>query len=479
MTSLGAIEASPRGPDDAHDRSIDLAAQRGPGSGCLVEIPDTHYAVTPDGVYLAYQVFGEGPIDVVWLSDWPGNIDLEWEDPLSLLWFDQVTSFARVILHDRRGVGLSSRNVALPNLETRASDLLAVLDAAGSDHPVLVGVFESGAPGALLAATKPERVHSLVWLDPNPRFAWAPDFPWGRTQADMDAELRDIEHWGTRAYGQAFQQDEAARGNVMPDFYAALMARWSRNACTPDVARALSRIWYETDVRGVLPAVRVPTLVLSWPARERDIARSRYVASLIPGAELREMPGDGWSERDMVAIAEEIRGFVGVGPATKDLDRVLAAVLFTDIVGSTEHLSRLGDAGWGSVLARHDERAKVEIDRHRGRHVDSAGDGIFATFDGPARAVRCAQAIGASVRDLGIQIRAGVHTGEVELDGDHVRGIAVHIGARVGGLAGPSEILVSQTVRDLVAGSGLAFEDAGEHELKGVSDPWHLYRVVG
>jgi class 3 adenylate cyclase/pimeloyl-ACP methyl ester carboxylesterase len=444
-----------------------------------VEIPDTHYALTPDGVYLAYQVFGEGPIDVVWLSDWPGNIDMEWEDPLSLVLFDQVTSFARVILHDRRGVGLSSRDVALPNLETRASDLLAVLDAVGSDHPVMVGVFESGAPGALLAATKPERVHSLVWLDPNPRFAWAPDFPWGRTPADMDAELRDIELWGTRAYGQAFQEDEAARGNVMPDLYTALMARWSRNACTPDVARALSRIWYDSDVRGVLPAVRVSTLVLSWPAREEDNARSRYVASLIPGAELREMPGEGWTERDMIAIAEEIRRFVGVGPSTKDLDRVLAAVLFTDIVGSTEHLSRLGDAGWRAVLARHDERARVEIDRHRGRHIDSAGDGLFATFDGPARAVRCAQAIGDSVRDLGIQIRAGVHTGEVELDGDHVRGIAVHIGARVGALAGPSEILVSQTVKDLVAGSGLTFEDAGEHALKGVSDPWHLYRVVG
>jgi class 3 adenylate cyclase len=224
--------------------------------------------------------------------------------------------------------------------------------------------------------------------------------------------------------------------------------------------------------------VQVPTLILTWPARKDDFARSRYVASLIPGAELREMPGDAWTEEDVVTSAEEMRRFLGVGPPARNLDRVLAAVLFTDIVGSTERLSELGDAGWRSVLASHDERARAEIERHRGRYVDSTGDGLFATFDGPARAVRCAQAIGASVRDLGIQIRAGVHTGEVELDGDDVRGIAVHIGARVGSLAGPSEILVSQTVKDLVAGSGLTFEDTGEHELKGVPDRWRLYRVA-
>ena len=443
-----------------------------------MEIPDARYAVAPDGAYIAYQVVGDSPIDVVWQADWPGNIDMEWEEPLGALWFREVASFARVILHDRRGIGLSSRNVALPNLETRVSDLLTVMDAVGSERPILTGLFESGAPNALLAASKPERVHSMVWMEPSPRFAWAPDYPWGRTPADMEAELRDIKLWGTLAYGRALLRDEASRGNVFPDYEAAILAKASRNACTPDVARVLAKIWYESDVRGVLPAVQVPTTILTRGATESDSDQAQYVASLIPGAELREIPGDAWTEETMRAWAEEIRRVAGVGPPAENLDRVLATVVFTDIVGSTERLSQLGDAEWRSILDRHDERARAEIERHRGRYVDSTGDGLLATFDGPARAVRCAQAIGSAVRDLGIQIRAGVHTGEVELDGDAVRGIAVHIGARVAALGGPSDVLVSQTVKDLVAGSGLVFEDRGEHELKGVPDRWHLYRVL-
>jgi class 3 adenylate cyclase len=382
-----------------------------------------------------------------------------------------------LILHDRRGIGLSSRNVALPNLETRVSDTLAVMDAVGSERPILVGVFESGSPNAMLAASKPERVHSMVWLEPAPRFAWAPDFPWGRTPADMEAELRDIELWGTHAYGEAFRLYESARGNAWPESVNAIIAKQSRNACTPDVARSLAKIWYESDVRAVLPAVQVPTTILSMNQDEFD--RVGYVASLIPGADLREVPGPAWSETTALAFAAEVRRVAGVASPPADLDRVLAAVLFTDIVGSTEHLNAVGDAAWRSVLARHDERARIEIERHRGRYVDSTGDGLLATFDGPARAVRCAQAIGASVRDLGIEIRAGVHTGEVELDGSSVRGIAVHIGARIAALGGPSAVLVSQTVKDLVAGSGLVFEDRGEHELKGVPDRWRLYEVVG
>jgi class 3 adenylate cyclase len=443
-----------------------------------VDIPDTHYAVTQDGAYIAYQVFGDGPIDVVWQSDWPGNIDIEGEDPLSEIWIREVASFSRLIMHDRRGIGLSSRNVALPNLETRVSDLLTVMDAVGSERPILTGIFESGAPNALLAASKPERARSMVWMQPEPRFAWAPDYPWGRTPADMEAELRDIELWGTIAYGRAFLKDEAARGNVMPDSEAQVIAKASRNACTPDVARALAKIWYESDVRGVLPAVQVPTTILTMRETASDFDRAEYVASLIPGAELRELPSGVSLEESIRTFAEEIRRVAGVKPPAKDLDRILATVLFTDIVGSTERLSQLGDAEWRSILARHDERARSEIERHRGRYVDSTGDGLLATFDGPARAVRCAQAIGVSVRDLGIQVRAGVHTGEVELEGNAVRGIAVHMGARVAALAGPSEVLVSQTVKDLVAGSGLTFEDAGEHELKGVPERWHLYVVA-
>jgi class 3 adenylate cyclase/pimeloyl-ACP methyl ester carboxylesterase len=443
-----------------------------------VDIPDTHYAVTADDVYIAYQVFGDGPIDVVWQSDWPGNIDMESEDPLFALWIHEVASFARLILHDRRGIGLSSRNVALPNLETRVSDLLTVMDVVGSERPILTGVFESGAPNVLLAASKPERVHSIVWMEPTPRYAWAPDYPTGRTPGNMEVEQRDIELWGTVAYARAFLKDESSRGNLIPEDYAAFIAKASRNACTPDVARAFAKIWYESDVRALLPAVQVPTTIVTKGSAGRDFDRARDVASLIPGAEFRALAGNSWTPETIMSWTEEIRRIAGVAPQAADLDRVLAAVLFTDIVGSTEHLSAVGDAEWRSILARHDERARAEIERHRGRYVDSTGDGLLATFDGPARAVRCAQAIAASVRDLGIQIRAGVHTGEVELDGDAVRGIAVHIGARVAALGGPSEVLVSQTVKDLVAGSGLVFEDRGEHELKGVPDRWRLYRVV-
>ncbi|MDP9299457.1 MAG: adenylate/guanylate cyclase domain-containing protein [Actinomycetota bacterium] len=442
-------------------------------------LPDTYYAKTADGVYIAYQVIGDGPIDVVSQPDWPGNIDMEQDDPLGGPWFREVASFSRLILHDRRGIGLSSRNVALPNLETRVSDLLTVLEAVGSERPVLVGIFESGAPNALLAATKPERVHSMVWQEPNPRFAWAPDYPWGRTSEDMEAELRDIELWGTIAYGRAFLQDEATRENVMPDSEVAHLAKASRNACTPDVARALARIWYETDVRSILPAVQVPTLVLAKRSREEDFRRASYVASLIPGAELHETPGLEWTEDDMRSTAEEIRRFAGVDRPAPELDTILSTVLFTDIVGSTEKQAALADHGWKKLIERHHAIVRGSLVRWHGVENDTAGDGFYATFEGPARAIRCAQEVGERVRDLGIEIRAGVHTGECELIDNKVGGLAVTIGARIASNAGPSEVLISQTVKDLDAGPGLTFADAGEHELKGVPDRWRLYRVVG
>jgi class 3 adenylate cyclase/pimeloyl-ACP methyl ester carboxylesterase len=445
---------------------------------CSVEIRDTNYAVTPDGAYIAYQVVGDGPIDIVWQLDWPGNIDIEGEDPVIGVWIHEVASFARVVMHDRRGIGLSSRNVPLPNLETRVSDLLTVMDAVGSERPILMGIFESGAPNALLAASRPERVRSMVWVEPNPRFAWAPDYPWGRTAADREIELRDVELWGTLAYGRAFLQSEGSKGNVIPDSVAALMAKQSRNACTPDVARTLSQIWYESDVRSVLHAVQVPTLILSSPGREIDFARAGYVASLIPGAELREM-GEGWTEENLRSSAEVVRHFAGVERKPIGLDTILSTVLFTDIVGSTEKQASLGDHRWKQLVERHHEVVRDALDSWHGVENDTAGDGFYATFEGPARAIRCAQELTGRVRELGIQIRAGVHTGECELINDKIGGITVSIGARVASLAGPSEVLISQTVKDLVAGSGLAFGDAGEYELKGVPDRWHLYRVLG
>lgn len=440
---------------------------------------DTYYAVTPDGAYIAYQTMGDGPIDVVWQSPFPGNIDIEQEGPISRVWFDELASFSRLILHDRRGMGLSTRNVPPANLETRVSDLLLVLDTVGSKHPVLTGVLESGAPNALLAATRPERVQALVWLAPNPRCAWARDYPWGLKPQDLEIELGDLQQWGTMAYGRAFIQEQAAaEGNVIPDRSVANLVKTGRNACTPDVARDFTKIWYDTDVRGVLPAVQVPTLILTWPERMGDFDRSSYVASLIPGAELHALPGEAWSEEDARSSAEEIRRFVGVERPPTGLDTILSTVMFTDIVSSTEKQASLGDRGWKQLVERHHVVVREALERWRGLEIDTAGDGFYASFDGPARAIRCALDVCRRVRDLGIQIRAGVHTGECELINDKLGGIAVSIGSRVAARAGPSEVLVSQTVKDLVAGSGLSLEYRGEHELKGVPDRWRLYQAA-
>jgi class 3 adenylate cyclase len=392
-------------------------------------------------------------------------------------WFRSVAEFSRLILHDRRGVGLSSRNVPPPNLETRVADLRVILDTAGSKRPVLAGWFETGAPNVLFAASHPERVHSIVWQEPKAPCAWSPDYPWGLGPEDIDEEERVLALWGTAEYGRAFQAQQAARGNVFADAEAADLAKAARHACSPEVAKQLSDMWLETDVSAVLPAVQAPALLLAHG--EAEAGEAEYVAARMPCAELRMMPGGAWDPDEAPMWTEEIRRFVGVEVPVAGLDRVLATVLFIDIVGSTELTARLGDTAWKELLADHHERARTEIERHRGTFVDSAGDGLFATFDGPARAVRCAQAIGAAVMPLGIQIRAGCHTGEVELSGTAARGIAVHVGSRVASLARPGEVLVSSTVKDLTAGSGLVFEDTGEHDLKGVLDRWHLYRVAG
>jgi class 3 adenylate cyclase len=443
-----------------------------------LDLPDTFYARASDGAYIAYQVIGEGSVDVLEQVDWPGNLDMLWEDPDDELWCRELASFSRLILHDRRGIGLSSRNVALPNLETRVADTLAVLDAVGSERPVLSGTFEAGAPNALLAATRPDRVRAMVWVEPIPRFGWAPDYPWGHTDAQRQAELEEIEGWGTIAYGQAFAGGWTSQRRD-PAATARSMAKASRNACTPDVARSLSEIWYETDVRDVLPSVKVPTLIVAGSDQPTDRERSAYVASLIPGAETALFAGSVLSEDNTRAIADTIRRYIGVERSATELDAVLATVLFTDIVGSTERQAQIGDRAWKELVERHHAVVRAALQRWRGVENDTAGDGFYATFDGPARAIRCGLEIAERVRVLGLEVRAGVHTGECELvDGKHA-GITVSIGARVATLAGPSEVLVSQTVKDLVAGSGLAFEDAGEHELKGVPDRWRLYRVTG
>jgi len=441
-----------------------------------VEIRDTRYAKTSDGVYIAYQTNGDGPIDVACQLDWFGNVDVIWEAPIFGRLFTALSRFSRLILHDRRATGLSSRNVPVPNLETRAADLVHVLDAVGSDRPVLCGVREGGSPNTLLAATDPERVRSLVWFSPSVRSVWTPDYPWGVRPEYVELEQRSLDVWGTAAYGQAFLAAEASEQHELPEVLAGVVGLLSRHTTTPDVARELSRVWFETDIRDVVRSVRVPALLIAFEDPPEEAEEAEYIASLMPEATLRLLPGDEASadQREEAAL---VRDFIGVDQPA-DLDSVLSTVLFTDIVGSTEKQVALGDHRWKELVEDHHALVREALARYRGVENDTAGDGFYATFDGPARAIRCALEVRDRVRNLGVEIRAGVHTGECEVIDGKIGGIAVTIGARIAATTGASEVRISQTVKDLVAGSGLTFEDAGEHELKGVPDRWRLYRVA-
>jgi class 3 adenylate cyclase len=441
-----------------------------------VKIRDTRYAKTPDGAYIAYQTTGDGPIDLVWQLDWFGNVDVIWEEKTFHDLFTAMARFSRLILHDRRGTGLSSRNVPAPSLETRVADLRCVLDAVGATRPVLGGSREGASPNALLAATEPDSVRSLIWYAPSARSVWTPDYPWGVKPEYVELDQRSLEQWGTAAYGRAFIETEASAEHEVSDVEEEMIGLLSRQTTTPDVARELTRIWYETDIRDVLRAVRVPTLLLEHEDDMSALREAEYIASIMPEATLGIMAGSE-STADPSKVAEVIREFVGVD-APVDLDTVLSTILFTDIVGSTARQAALGDRAWKALIERHHAIVRGALTRWHGVEHDTAGDGFYATFDGPARAIRCGLEITERVRELGVEVRAGVHTGECEIvDGKHA-GITVSIGARVASLAGASEVLVSQTVKDLVAGSGLAFDDAGEHELKGVPDQWRLYRVA-
>jgi class 3 adenylate cyclase len=311
-----------------------------------------------------------------------------------------------------------------------------------------------------------------------PRYAWAEDFPWGATPEELQGELDFIDLWGTDAYGKAFLEEQEVWGNTMPPESAKFMPIASRGSCTPDVARKMAQIWSEIDVRNVLDAVRTPTLLLVHKDRKDSVDIAEYIAARMPAAEVRVMSGDAWDPEEFPAWAEQVRDFIGADRPPTALSTVLATVLFTDIVGSTQRSSEMSGREWKDVVQLHHAIVRDSLHRFDGTEVDTAGDGFYATFDGPARAIRCALDIAERVPQLGIEIRAGIHTGECEVIDGKVGGLAVAIGARVAANAGPSEVLVSQTVRDLVAGSGLAFQDAGEHELKGVPDRWHLYRVV-
>jgi class 3 adenylate cyclase/pimeloyl-ACP methyl ester carboxylesterase len=428
-------------------------------------------------------VFGRGAFDLVFVPGYQSNLVLNWDLPAYARFLRSLASFSRVIVVDRRGTGLSDRLSPdeHPPLEILMDDLRRVLDEVGSERAVVAGILDGGYLCSLFAATYPERTRALVLYGTSACGAWSPEYPWQWKPDRWQTFLAEMAlGWGTQAYA-----DDGLRWfapSAYPDeSNRRWWARYQWLSASPGSAVAIERAYNQTDVRHVLPSIRVPTLVLH---RREDPAEpiegARYLARQIPRARFVELDGidapPWWGDSD--AIVGEIQEFLTGARGAPETDRVLATVMFTDIVSSTELLSSLGDARWKDVIAQHDERARKEIERHRGRYVDSTGDGVLATFDGPARAVRCAQAIGGAVQSLGLTVRAGCHTGEVELADDGVRGIAVHIGARVLALAAPGEVLASSTVKDLVAGSGLEFEDAGEHELKGVPDRWRLYRVV-
>ena len=432
---------------------------------------------------IAYGVVGEGPVDLVYVQGFVSNVETMWELPQAAAFLERLASWSRLITIDRRGVGMSDRYSwhDAPPLEDAANDVLRVLDAVGSDRCALFGHNEGGLLCAILAATAPERFRSLS-LYSTPISKRQQEIEQGADPDTLDRENAEwARQYGTTAFDQELFSNMCPSYIGDPEVYAFMM-RFQRQSASPGSFAGVVDMLYDTDISGVLESIRVPTQVLHRTGDHLNpIGWSRRLADAIPDAEFVELEGEDWWPflGDADSLLDEVERFVLGAPVGRAQERALGTVVFTDIVGSTAAAASMGDAAWRGMLGQHDVVSKRQIAAHGGRYVSSTGDGLLALFDGPARATRCAAGLVSSVRDLGIEIRAGVHTGEIEHRGDDISGLAVNIGARVGALAGPSEVLVSQTVRDLVAGSGLEFEDAGEHELKGVPDRWHLYRVVG
>jgi class 3 adenylate cyclase len=450
-----------------------------------VDTPETRYAKTADGVHIAYQVVGDGPGDLVFAPGFVFNVEQVWEWPDVARFARRLASFSRLILFDRRGTGLSDHIVPREEhltLEAMMDDIRTVMDDAGSERAALMGFEESFAICTMFAATYPDRVVALIAQAPGGIGQRDVERPWAWTQQTWDEFIDAVERgWGTLRFAEEDARSAVPQTHADPE-WVRQYAAWMRRAVSPGDAVAFFRAESQFDVRDVLPTVRTPTLVVQ---RTDDalmsIEHARYVAQNIAGSVLVELPGanHAYFAPDQDEVLDEVARFLhGLREEEAELDRVLATVLFTDIVGSTEKASELGDRAWKQLLERHHSAIRGLLARYRGREVDTAGDGFFATFDGPARAVRCAQRIVEAVRSLDLEVRAGLHTGECETIDGKVGGLGVVIGARVGGIARPSEVLVSSTVKDLVAGSGLAFEDRGEHQLKGVPDRWRLYRVV-
>ncbi len=432
------------------------------------QVPDTRYAQSA-GVNIAYQVVGHGPVDVVYVPGWVSHVELAWELPELAAGFERLASFSRLILFDKRGTGMSDPVPAdqLPTLEQRMDDVRAVMDAVACERAAIFGASEGGNMSMLFAATYPERTIALCTFGCTAKRIWSSDYPWAPTREKRLETFAETERYWTTGLGW---QDMAP--SLDPASLSEL-ARYYRRCASPGAAVALLKMNTYVDVRDVLPTIRVPAVVMHRTAdRDANVEEGRYIAAHIPGARFVEFPGadHSWWTQGRDAILDEIEELVTGARPVPEPNRVLATVLVTDIAGSTERVRALGDRAWADLLARHRAAVRRELERFRGREVDTAGDGFLATFDGPARAIRCAVAICRAMRALGLELRTGVHTGECELLGDRVAGIAVHTSARISALAAPNEVLVSATVRDLVSGSGIVFEDRGEHELKGVGE---------
>jgi pimeloyl-ACP methyl ester carboxylesterase len=440
-----------------------------------VNQPETLYAKSGD-VHIAYQVVGKGPLDLVFVPGWWSHLDLWWEEPSIRPFVERLASFSRLIMFDKRGTGLSGRvtDTRLFTLEDRMDDVRAVMDAAGSKCAALFGISEGGPMSMLFAATYPERISAMVLYGTNSKWLTTPDYPYGFSSERFQELISWVEpHWGKdgiflKLFAPSFADDENFRQ---------MFTRWERRAASPATAVALLKMVAEIDVRHLLPSIRVPTLVLHRTGDQAaDVNGARWMAQQIPGAKFVELPGNDHMMQDE-SVADEIEEFLTGARHSVEPDRVLATVLFNDIVGSTEKPAALGDRRWRDTLEAYRRTVRGELQKFRGREVNTAGDGFLATFDGPARAIRSACAIRDAVRTQGIDVRTGLHTGECELIGDDVGGIAVHIGARVASVARPGEVLVSSTVKDLVAGSGIRFADRGAHALKGLPGEWRLYAV--
>jgi pimeloyl-ACP methyl ester carboxylesterase len=435
----------------------------------------TRYAKS-GGVNIAYQTVGDGPLDLVVVPGWVSNIDVFWEEPSMARLFTRLASFSRLILFDKRGTGLSDRVSDMPSLEVRMDDVRAVMDAVASKRAALFGYSEGGPMCALFAATYPDRATALIMGGSYSRRTWTPDHPWGPTRDQLLAFAEQVE----RDWGGAVGIEARWPSQVQDERCRQWWARWLRASASPAAAAAVLRMNAEIDIRHILPAVRVPTLLLhSRNDRVTEFGASQYMCERIPEAKLVELHGIDhipWG-CDSDIILDEIEEFLTGTRLGVEPDRLLLTVLFTDIVGATERAAVLGDRRWHDLLDSHHAVVRRELQRFRGREIDTAGDGFLAAFDGPARAVRCACSISREVRALGLEIRAGLHTGECEVMGDKVGGIAVHTGARVAAHARSGEVLVSSTVKDLVAGSGLSFQDRGMQRLKGIPDDWRLFAV--